>query len=66
LVEEAVVAVTIVVLAYGMESALPAGAEKEIWREPPRTERVELSSEIPVPALTVPVATLPIAPVPLP
>src|SRR3989344_5277709 len=62
----AVVAVVIVVDAYGIESALPAGAENDIASEPPRRERVELSREMPVPAVTVPVATEPIAPVPLP
>ena len=66
LVELAVVAVSMVVEAYGMESAEEAGAEKLIASEPPRRERVEESSAMPVPAETVPVATEPIAPVPLP
>ena len=50
------------------ETEMPDPARSEvtpefvIWRDPPRTERVELSSDIPVPAETVPVATEPMAP----
>ena len=49
-----------------MESAEEAGAEKLICRAPPRTDRVALSSAMPVPAETVPVATVPMGPVPFP
>ena len=49
-----------------MESAEFDGAENEIWRFPPSTEREEESSAIAVPAETVPVATVPTAPVPFP
>ena len=57
LVEEAVVAVIIVVLAYGMESAEDAGAEKLMVRALAPTRAAVPDSEIAVPAMAEEVAT---------
>ena len=64
-VVDAVVNVTIVVLANGMESAEDAGAEKEMVGEEP-TAYPEPVTEIPVPLVKVEVATDESAALPLP